>query len=120
MAGHMGNVRRTAQNLEIIDIDTEKNLLLIKGAVPGHPGSDVIVKLAVKYKDQEINLNDPSQTEQTPAAEEAQTEQNPAAEEAQTEQTPAAEEAQTEQTPAEASAEVTQTEKQKVDDENKK
>ncbi len=126
----MGNVRRTAQNLEIIDIDTEKNLLLIKGAVPGHPGSDVIVKLAVKYKDQEINLNDPSQTEQNPAAEEAQTEQNPAAEaqteqnpaaeEAQTEQNPAAEEAQTEQTPAEASAEVTQTEKQKVDDENKK
>jgi large subunit ribosomal protein L3 len=108
MAGHMGNVRRTAQNLEIIDIDTEKNLLLIKGAVPGHPGSDVIVKLAVKYKDQEINLNDPSQTEQTPA------------EEAQTEQNPAAEEAQTEQTPAEASAEVTQTEEQKVDDENKK
>ena len=130
MAGHMGNVRRTAQNLEIIDIDTEKNLLLIKGAVPGHPGSDVIVKLAVKYKDQEITLNDPTQTEQTPAAEEAQTEQNPAAEEAQTEQTPAeeaqteqnpaAEEAQTEQTPAEASAEVTQTEEQKVDDENKK
>ena len=65
MAGHMGNVRRTAQNLEIIDIDTEKNLLLIKGAVPGHPGSDVIVKLAVKYKDQEITLNDPTQTEQT-------------------------------------------------------
>ena len=69
MAGHMGNVRRTAQNLEIIDIDTKKNLLLIKGAVPGHPGSDVIVKLAVKYKDQEITLNDPTQTEQTPAAE---------------------------------------------------
>ena len=118
MAGHMGNVRRTAQNLEIIDIDTEKNLLLIKGAVPGHPGSDVIVKLAVKYKDQEITLNEPTQTEQTPAAEEAQTEQTPAAE-AQTEQTPA-EEAQTEQTPEEISAEATQTEEQKVDDENKK
>jgi len=125
MAGHMGNVRRTAQNLEIIDIDTEKNLLLIKGAVPGHPGSDVIVKLAVKYKDQEITLNDPTQTEQNPAAAEAQTEQTPeeaqteqTPEEAQTEQTPA--EAQTEQTPAEASAEVAQTEEQKVDDENKK
>ena len=129
MAGHMGNVRRTAQNLEIIDIDTEKNLLLIKGAVPGHPGSDVIVKLAVKYKDQEITLNEPTQTEQTPAAAEAQTEQTPAAEaqteqtpaaEAQTEQTPAAAEAQTEQTPEEISAEATQTEEQKVDDENKK
>ena len=120
MAGHMGNVRRTAQNLEIIDIDTEKNLLLIKGAVPGHPGSDVIVKLAVKYKDQEITLNDPTQIEKTPAAEAAQTEKTPAAEEAQTEKTPAAEEAQTEQTPSEASAEATQTEEQKADDEDKK
>ena len=120
MAGHMGNVRRTAQNLEIIDIDTKKNLLLIKGAVPGHPGSDVIVKLAVKYKDQEITLNDPTQTEKTPAAEAAQTEKTPAAEEAQTEKTPAAEEAQTEQTPSEASAEATQTEEQKADDEDKK
>ena len=127
MAGHMGNVRRTAQNLEIIDIDTEKNILLIKGAVPGHPGSDVIVKLAVKYKDQEITLNNPDQTEQTPEAE-AQTEQTPAAEaqteqtppaEAQTEQTPAAE-AQTEQTPAESSTEEAQIEEQNIDDENKK
>ena len=114
MAGHMGNVRRTAQNLEIIDIDIEKNLLLIKGAVPGHPGSDVTVKLAVKYKDQEITLNDPTQTEQAPAAEEAQTEQAPAAEQAQTEQ------AQTEQAPAESSTEEAQTEEQKVDDEAKK
>ena len=117
MAGHMGNVRRTAQNLEIIDIDTEKNILLIKGAVPGHPGSDVTVKLAVKQKDQEITLNDATQTEQTPAAEQTQTEQTPAAEEAQTEQTPAAAEAQTEQTPA---AEEAQTEEQKADDEAKK
>ena len=117
MAGHMGNVRRTAQNLEIIDIDTEKNLLLIKGAVPGHPGSDVIVKLAVKYKNQEITLNNADQTEQT-SAEEAQTEQTPA-EEAQTEQT-SAEEAQTEQTPAESSTEEAETEGQNVGDENKK
>ena len=110
MAGHMGNVRRTAQNLEIIDIDTEKNLLLIKGAVPGHPGSDVIVKLAVKYKDQEITLSNPDQTEQIPA--ESQTEQTPA--ESSTEET------QTEQTSAESSTEETQTEEQNVDDQNEK
>jgi len=124
MAGHMGNVRRTAQNLEIIDIDTEKNLLLIKGAVPGHPGSDVIVKLAVKYKDQEITLSNPDQTEQIPA--ESQTEQTPAessTEETQTEQTSAessTEESQTEQTSAESSTEETQTEEQNVDDQNEK
>ena len=115
MAGHMGNVRRTAQNLEIIDIDTEKNLLLIKGAVPGHPGSDVIVKLAVKYKDQEITLSNPDQTEQTPA--------ESSTEETQTEQTPAessTEETQTEQTSAESSTEETQTEEQNVDDQNEK
>jgi large subunit ribosomal protein L3 len=48
MAGQMGNVRRTIQNLEIMRIDFEKNLLLIKGAVPGSPGGDVIIRPAVK------------------------------------------------------------------------
>jgi large subunit ribosomal protein L3 len=48
MAGHMGNVRRTIQNLQIVRVDTEKNLILIKGAVPGAPGEDVIVRPAVK------------------------------------------------------------------------
>jgi large subunit ribosomal protein L3 len=48
MAGHMGNVRRTIQNLQIVRIDSEKNLILIKGAVPGAPGEDVIVRPAVK------------------------------------------------------------------------
>jgi large subunit ribosomal protein L3 len=48
MAGHMGNVRRTIQNLEVVRVDTEKNLILIKGAVPGAPGEDVIVRPAVK------------------------------------------------------------------------
>ena len=50
MAGHMGNVRRTAQNLEVVRIDEERNLLLIKGAVPGHAGGRVIVQPAVKYR----------------------------------------------------------------------
>ena len=50
MAGHMGNVRRTAQNLEVVRIDEERNLLLIKGAVPGHAGGRVIVQPAVKFR----------------------------------------------------------------------
>ena len=48
MAGHMGNVRRTVQNLEVVRVDAERNLLLIKGAVPGHKGGRVIVRPAVK------------------------------------------------------------------------
>jgi large subunit ribosomal protein L3 len=48
MSGHMGNVRRTIQNLEIVRVDAERNLLLIKGAVPGARGGDVIVTPAVK------------------------------------------------------------------------
>ena len=48
MSGQMGNVRRTVQNLEVVRIDSERNLLLIKGAVPGHSGGKVIVRPAVK------------------------------------------------------------------------
>ena len=48
MAGHMGAERVTTQNLEVVRVDAEKNLLLIKGAVPGATGGDVIVKPAVK------------------------------------------------------------------------
>ena len=50
MAGHMGNVRRTTQNLEVVRVDAERNLLLIKGAVPGARGGDVIVTPAVKAR----------------------------------------------------------------------
>lgn len=50
MAGHMGNVRRTVQNLEIVCVDAERNLLLIKGAVPGHSGGSVVVRPAIKTK----------------------------------------------------------------------
>lgn len=46
MSGHMGNEQVTTQNLEIVRIDSERNLLLIKGAVPGAPGGDVIVRFA--------------------------------------------------------------------------
>jgi large subunit ribosomal protein L3 len=48
MAGQMGNVQRTAQNLEIVRIDKDKNLLLVKGSIPGAPGGDVIVRPTVK------------------------------------------------------------------------
>ncbi|WP_182531198.1 50S ribosomal protein L3 [Dokdonella fugitiva] len=50
MAGHMGNVTRSSMNLEIVKIDTERHLIAIKGAVPGAPGGDVIVRPAVKSK----------------------------------------------------------------------
>ncbi len=50
MAGHMGAATVTTQTLEIVKIDQENNLLLIKGAVPGAKGSDVIVKPAVKVR----------------------------------------------------------------------
>ena len=50
MAGHMGAARVTTQNLEVVRVDAERNLLLIKGAVPGAIGGDVIVKPAVKAK----------------------------------------------------------------------
>lgn len=50
MAGHMGAEQVTIQNLEVIRVDAERNLLLIKGPVPGAPGGDVIVRAAVKAK----------------------------------------------------------------------
>lgn len=50
MAGHMGNKQCTIQTLEVVRVDNERSLLLIKGAIPGAPGSKVIVKHAVKAK----------------------------------------------------------------------
>ena len=48
MSGHLGDAKRTQQNLEVIRIDVERQLLLVKGAVPGCKGSDLIVHPAVK------------------------------------------------------------------------
>ncbi len=48
MAGHLGDVKRTQQNLEVVRVDVERQLLLVKGAVPGSKGSDLIVRPAVK------------------------------------------------------------------------
>ena len=50
MSGHMGNKQRTMQNLEVVRVDAERNLLLVKGAVPGAKGGSVIVRPAVKTK----------------------------------------------------------------------
>ena len=48
MAGHLGNVRRTVQNLVVVRVDAERQLLLVRGAVPGSNGHDVVVRPAVK------------------------------------------------------------------------
>ena len=48
MAGHMGNRRVTVQNLTVVDVHPDRNLLLVKGAVPGPAGADVCVRPAVK------------------------------------------------------------------------
>ena len=50
MAGHMGNVKKTVQNLKVVKIDEENSLLLVQGAIPGFNGSSVIIKPAVKAK----------------------------------------------------------------------
>ncbi len=48
MSGHMGAVRQTTQNLTVVSVDADKNLMLIKGAVPGARGGNILVKPAVK------------------------------------------------------------------------
>ena len=48
MSGHMGAVKQTTQNLEIVRVDAERNLLLIRGPVPGSKSSDVVVRPAIK------------------------------------------------------------------------
>jgi large subunit ribosomal protein L3 len=50
MAGQMGDVRFTTQGLEVVKVDSENNLLMIKGAVPGATGADVIISPAIKVK----------------------------------------------------------------------
>ena len=50
MPGHMGDVQRTVQNLKVVKVIADKNLILIKGSVPGNKGSLVTVRTAVKQK----------------------------------------------------------------------
>ena len=62
MAGQMGNVRRTVPNAEVVRVDSERNLLLVKGGVPGASGGHVLIRPAVKV--------DPPPPREKPAAEE--------------------------------------------------
>jgi large subunit ribosomal protein L3 len=50
MSGHMGAVNRSAQNLQVINVDKDRNLLFVKGSVPGHAGGHVVVKPASKVR----------------------------------------------------------------------
>jgi len=52
MAGHLGHVTRTCLNLEVVQVDAERNLLMVKGAVPGPKGQDVVIRPSVKAKKQ--------------------------------------------------------------------
>ena len=51
MAGHLGSVTRTTQNLEVIRVDENRNLLMIKGSVPGSAGSNVTIQPAIKKRE---------------------------------------------------------------------
>lgn len=55
MAGHMGDVQCTIQSLQVVKVDKDKNLLLIRGAIPGAPGNCVVVKPAVKKRVLEVS-----------------------------------------------------------------
>jgi len=50
MSGHLGNETRSQQNLEVVRVDVDRNLLLVKGSIPGAKGSDVVIRPAVKTK----------------------------------------------------------------------
>jgi large subunit ribosomal protein L3 len=54
MSGHMGVQRRTIENLQVVRVDAERNLLLIRGAVPGAPGGQVIVRPSIKAASQAL------------------------------------------------------------------
>jgi large subunit ribosomal protein L3 len=66
MAGHLGAEQVTTQGLEVIAADAERNILMIKGSVPGSPGGYVLVKDAVKHKAPE-GLPFPAALRQSPA-----------------------------------------------------
>ena len=67
MAGQMGNVRVTTKNLEVIQIDVDKDLLLIKGSIPGAPGGDVVVR---PVDPSEVNMPAKDESQDSAATEE--------------------------------------------------
>ena len=66
MAGHMGNTQVAQQNLVVVRVDSDRNLILISGSIPGSKGTDVIIRPAVK-SDAVLSIPDPKAV----AAEEA-------------------------------------------------
>ena len=58
MSGHMGASRVTTQNLVVVRVDEERGLILIKGAVPGAAGGDVVIKPAIKAGDQSRSIEE--------------------------------------------------------------
>jgi large subunit ribosomal protein L3 len=67
MSGHMGAIRRTTENLRVVEVDAERNLLLIRGAVPGAEGGNVIVRPSLKAARQAARKKLPP-VKATPAA----------------------------------------------------
>ena len=115
LPGHMGYKLITVQNLEVIEIDLDKNIILVKGNVPGPKKSLVIIKSSIKHEGQVNEMDElvtyaEATVEETPveetASEEVTTEETPV------EEAPVAEEAPveetTEETPAEEAAESTE------------
>ena len=111
MPGHMGNVQRTVQNLEVVSIDTENNVILIKGNIPGPKKSYVVIRDSVKTTDKEpvaytlLSYAEEAAVEETPVEETvveevAATEEQPV-EENVVEETTTEEVAETEEQPAE-------------------
>ena len=109
MAGHMGDVRVTTQNLDVVEVDADKGLILVKGAVPGSAGGWVLIRDAVK-KARPDDVPFPAAIKETAApVEEAPAEETAAEEVTETpaEETAAAPEAPAEEAPtADAAAEA--------------
>ena len=75
MSGHMGNESATTQNLEVVRVDAERNLILVKGAVPGHKQARVVIKPSVKRPEAQAwvpPVVEPDQPDAGNDAEEAQ------------------------------------------------
>jgi large subunit ribosomal protein L3 len=79
MAGQLGNVRRTIPNLEIVRIDAERQLLLVKGSVPGSNGRDVVVRLAAKGQKAPVKVQAPKAAPKAAPRAEPKVEAKPAA-----------------------------------------
>ena len=79
MPGHLGNARRTISNLEIVRIDAERQLLLVKGSVPGSSGRDVVVRLAAKGQKAPVKVQAPKAAPKAAPRAEPKAEAKPAA-----------------------------------------